>query len=182
MNRDIIYNIFNNVDHPTECYKMASISTKFLQTYSDNRYRILHQIFINHILNNDTNLTNRLKQFKNIWMSNGATYIDEHRIYNKTCKIDKLVIVLKYGNSTNKMLNLPAWIIPTSLKFTYQTKNELDIHKDNSIHLSIVGAGATLYNEQLKDLHLNKFLVQKYMSTVEINLLLSLDEFNRIFA
>lgn len=190
MNRDIIYNIFNNVDHPLELYKMANLCKNFLQMYSNNRYKILHQIFINHILNNDKHLTNHFKQLKKIWMSNGATYNDDHLTYDPICKIDKLAIILRYKNceiltnniAQNGSLIYPSeWIIPTSSKFRYQCKNRLYI-KDDTIHLSTFALGATLYNEQLKELHLNKFLVQKYLTSNEINLLLTLDEFNHIFA
>jgi len=185
INKDLIYSIFNSIDHPQNCYIMASMCTQFSKIYWENRIYFLRKIFINHLLNNDKNFINYMKKYKSIISNQGPQFIDDHN--NEIRMIKQLCIVLQYKNKQillvnqgNIMIHPKIWIFPTNIANIYQCKNPLYI-KDNKIHLSTCSTGATLHKEYLKELHQNSFLIQKYIKCKDVNILLTLDQFNQIF-
>ena len=93
MNKDLIHDIFNNIDHPKDCYTMGSICRNFNQVYQDNRYGMLRQSIINHLRCNDKNFMNHMKQFKKIMSTKGAKYFD-NRSY-RTHDLENIIIVVR---------------------------------------------------------------------------------------
>lgn len=185
LDKDLIYSIFDSVDHPTNCYALASLCQNFNQIYRDNKYRILRQIFINHILSNDTNFVNYMRKFKNIFAQKGFAYLDNHTFHLGRIKKLCITIIMKRNevllSGANVIIHPNVWIFPIYDANIYQCKNPL-YYENGQINLTRISTGATLYRENMAELHQNGFLIQEYYSsTKDVNILLTLDQFNEIF-
>lgn len=186
MNKDLIYSIFNSIDHPKDCYTMASICRDFCKVYDNHKYNILRQFVINHLRDNDKNFMKHMGEFKKIMSTKGTKYHDLHN--DTTHQIDELVITVKFQDKNIVPVDAyikeghpKAWIFPIKFSYMYYMfKNPLFI-ENNNIYLTMCATGAMLCARNTRRLHKNRFLVQKCFSYREINILLTLDEFNKLF-